>query len=79
MTPYPVDAAVKLLTDLIDDMKLQIESEKEDGRGWMLKFDELDAQFEIVVDALYRIRNLDPAEEGDCGWIADEALRKVNK
>ena len=45
----------------------------------MLKFDELDVQFEILVEALYKIRNLDPAEEEACGWIANDALNKVNR
>ena len=77
--PYAVDAHLRLLTDSIEDLKLQVEAEKEEGRGWMLKFDEFDVQFEILVEALYKIRNLDPAEEEACGWIANEALNKVNR
>jgi hypothetical protein len=74
-----IDAHLRVLKDLIDEMSLRIESEKEEGRGWMLKFDELDVQFEILVEALYKIRNLDPAEEEACGWIANDALNKVNR
>ena len=76
---FDVDVNLHLLQISIEDMKIQIESEKEEGRGWMLKFDELDVQFEILVEALYKIRNLDPAEEEACGWIANEALNKVNR
>jgi len=74
-----IDAHLRVLKDLIDEMSLRIESEKEEGRGWMLKFDELDVQFETLVEALYKIRNLDPAEEEACGWIANDALNKVNR
>jgi len=74
-----VDVNLHLLQNSIEDLKLQISNEKEEGRGWMLKFDELDVQFEILVEALYKIRNLDPAEEEACGWIANEALNKVNR
>jgi hypothetical protein len=74
-----VDVNLHLLQNSIEDLKLQINNEKEEGRGWMLKFDELDVQFEILVEALYKIRNLDPAEEEACGWIANEALNKVNR
>ena len=74
-----VDVNLHLLQNSIEDLKRQIENEKEEGRGWMLKFDELDVQFEILVEALYKIRNLDPAEEEACGWIANEALNKVNR
>jgi len=76
---FDVDVNLHLLQISIEDMKIQIESEKEEGRGWMLKFDELDVQFEILVEALYKIRNLDPSEEEACGWIANEALNKVNR
>jgi len=74
-----VDVNLHLLQNSIEDLKLQINNEKEEGRGWMLKFDELDVQFEILVEALYKIRNLDPAEEEACGWIANDALNKVNR
>ena len=74
-----VDVNLHLLMNSIEDLKLQVEAEKEEGRGWMLKFDELDVQFEILVEALYKIRNLDPAEEEACGWIANDALNKVNR
>jgi hypothetical protein len=74
-----VDVNLHLLQNSIEDLKLQINNEKEEGRGWMLKFDELDVQFEILVEALYKILNLDPAEEEACGWIANEALNKVNR
>ena len=76
---FDVDVNLHLLQISIEDMKIQIESAKEEGRGWMLKFDELDVQFEILVEALYKIRNLDPAEEEACGWIANDALNKVNR
>ena len=76
---FDVDVNLHLLQISVEDMKIQIESAKEEGRGWMLKFDELDVQFEILVEALYKIRNLDPAEEEACGWIANDALNKVNR
>ena len=76
---FDVDVNLHLLQISIEDMKIQIESAKEEGRGWMLKFDELDVQFEILVETLYKIRNLDPAEEEACGWIANDALNKVNR
>ena len=76
---FDVDVNLHLLQISIEDMKIQIESAKEEGRGWMFKFDELDVQFEILVEALYKIRNLDPAEEEACGWIANDALNKVNR
>jgi hypothetical protein len=65
--------------DVIEGLVIELESEIAKGKSWATHYDELDYKFEILCDALYKIRNLDPAEEEACGWIANEALLKVGK
>ena len=72
-----VDVNLHLLMNSIEDLKRQIENEKEDGRGWMLKYDDLDIQFEVLVTALYEIQSLDGPS---AAWeIAKKALNEVNR
>ena len=65
--------------DVIEGLVIELESEIAKAKSWATQYDELDAKFEILCDALYAIRNLDPAEEEQCGWIANDALLKVGK
>jgi len=65
--------------DVIEGLVRELESEKAKQLAWAAHYDEMDRKFELVCDALYKIRNLDPAEEEACGWIANEALGMVGK
>jgi len=65
--------------DVIEGLIIELEVEKSKQLSWAMHYDEMDRKFEIVCTALYKIRNLDPAEEEACGWIANEALLQVGK
>ena len=65
--------------DVIEKLVIELESEMAKGKSWAERYDELEYKFDVLCDALYKIRNLDPAEEEACGWIANEALLKVGK
>jgi len=65
--------------DVIEGLIIELEVEKSKQLSWAMHYDEMDRKFEIVCTALYKIRNLDPAEEESCGWIANEALGMVGK
>jgi len=65
--------------DVIEGLVIELESEIAKAKSWAVHYDELDYKFGILCDALYAIRNLDPAEEEQCGWIANDALLKVGK
>jgi hypothetical protein len=65
--------------DVIEGLIIELESEIAKNKSWAQQYDELDYKFEILCDALYAIRNLNPDEEEQCGWIANDALLKVGK
>ena len=65
--------------DVIEKLIIELESEMAKAKSWAERYDELEYKFDVLCDALYKIRNLDPAEEDACGWIANEALLKVGK
>jgi hypothetical protein len=74
-----VDVNLHLLMNSIEDMKRQLENEKEEGRGWMHKYDETCAHFDLLVSALYRIWGHDETDPDSPQTIAKDALKKVNK
>ena len=65
--------------DVIEGLVIELEREIAKAKSWALHYDELDYKFDVLCDALYKIRNLNPDEEEACGWIANEALLKVGR
>jgi hypothetical protein len=65
--------------DVIEGLVHELEVEKSKQLSWAMHYDEMNRKFEIICNALYKIRNLDPAEEEACGWIAKTALKDTGE
>ncbi|CAB4127605.1 hypothetical protein UFOVP95_34 [uncultured Caudovirales phage] len=67
------------MMDTIEQLMIELGSEKAKLKSWSRHYDELDQRFEKLCDALYKIVGLEEHELNTAPWAARIALQEVEK
>ena len=67
------------MMDTIEQLMIELGSEKAKAKSWGAHYDELHGKYEKLCDALYKIVGLEEHEIETCVWVAKEALKDVGE
>ena len=65
--------------DTIEQLMIELGSEKAKAKSWDIHYDELHGKYQKLCDALYEIMGLEKHEIEQCVWIAKRAMQDVNE